>query len=64
MVYMKALSKFAHPAAMLMLAPQQASTPEHAEMFFGLGCLYFTGAFSALEKALVKPCGKPPAVCS
>lgn len=52
-VSMKMLSKYAHPTAMLMLSPPRSATPMHAEMFFGLGSLYFTGAFTALEKLLL-----------
>jgi hypothetical protein len=49
----KMLSKFAHPTAMCILAPYD----EHREvvqrdLFFSQGCLFFTGAFNAVEGAL------------
>jgi nickel-responsive transcriptional regulator NikR len=53
-VSMKMLSQYAHPTAMLLLAPPNSATPMHAEMFYGLGSLYFTGAFTALEKLLLQ----------
>ena len=50
----KMLSKFAHPTAMQILA----STDEEKQslqrgLFYGKGCLYFGGAFEALERVLV-----------
>jgi hypothetical protein len=47
----KLLSKFAHPTAMQILSPPDAEkTSLQRELFFGQGCLFFTGAFTALEK--------------
>jgi hypothetical protein len=49
----KFLSKFAHPAAMQILAPPDtAKTTMQRDCFFSLGCPYFTGAFFALEECL------------
>jgi hypothetical protein len=51
----KTLSKFAHPTAMLILAPpDKAKTNLQKDMFFSQGCLYFTGAFVALEDQLIQ----------
>ena len=55
-VFNKILSKFAHPTAMqiVLSRPNEAKvTVQQREWFFGLGCLFFTGAFSALEKQVV-----------
>jgi hypothetical protein len=46
----KMLSKFAHPTAMQILgAPDEAKDALQRECFFSQGCLFFTGAFVALE---------------
>lgn len=46
----KLLSKFVHPTAMQILGvAEDATIVAQREMFFGMGCLFFTGAFSALE---------------
>jgi hypothetical protein len=51
----KMLSKFAHPTAMLILAPpDKAKTTLQKDVFFSQGCLFFTGAFSALEGQLIQ----------
>jgi hypothetical protein len=45
------LSKFAHPTAMQILAPpNDAKTTMQKDMFFSHGCLFFTGAFTTLER--------------
>lgn len=48
----KFLSKFIHPTAMqiIMFAPNEAMRVLHRETFFGQGCLFFIGSFTALEK--------------
>jgi hypothetical protein len=44
------LSKFAHPTAMQILGTMdEAKHTSQRDCFFSLGCLYFTGAFVALE---------------
>jgi Family of unknown function (DUF5677) len=44
------LSKFAHPTAMQILAPpDDAKTTMQKDVFFSHGCLFFVGAFAALE---------------
>jgi hypothetical protein len=49
----KFLSKFSHPTAMRLLAPPDERREDmQREMFFGYGCLFFTGAFDALEGQL------------
>ena len=46
----KMLSKFAHPTAMQVLAPpDNAKTTMQKDVFFSQGCLFFLGAFNALE---------------
>ena len=46
----KLLSKFAHPTAMQILAPpDDAKTTIQKDLFFSHGCLFFVGAFTALE---------------
>jgi hypothetical protein len=48
------LSKFAHPTAMQILAPpDEAKDTLQKDCFFGQGCLFFTGAFVALEGQLL-----------
>lgn len=49
----KLLSKFAHPTAMQILAPlNDAKTAMQKSLFFSQGCLFFAGAFNALENSL------------
>lgn len=49
----KMLSKFAHPTAMQILAPpDDAKTNMQKDVFFSHGCLFFLGAFTALEGQL------------
>lgn len=49
----KMLSKFAHPTAMRILAPPDDKKETlQRDWFFSWGCLFFTGAFHALEGAL------------
>ncbi len=49
------LSKFAHPAAIQILAtPDEAKAALLKDCFFGQGCLFFTGAFLALEGQLLR----------
>ena len=51
----KMLSKFAHPTAMLIVAPpDDAKTAWQKDVFFSWGCLFFTGAFTALENQLIQ----------
>jgi hypothetical protein len=46
----KMLSKFAHPTAMQILgAPDEGRHALQRDCFFSQGCLFFTGAFAALE---------------
>jgi hypothetical protein len=46
----KMLSKFTHPTAMQFLgAPDEARHALQRDCFFSQGCLFFTGAFVALE---------------
>lgn len=48
------LSKFAHPTALRILAPpDEAKAALQRDCFFSQGCLFFTGAFAALEGQLV-----------
>jgi hypothetical protein len=48
------LSKFAHPTAMQILAPpDEAKAALQKDYFFSQGCLFFTGAFVALEGQLL-----------
>jgi hypothetical protein len=47
------LSKFAHPTAMQILAPRDEERDgKLKDCFFSQGCLFFTGAFVELEKAV------------
>lgn len=49
----KLLSKFAHPTAMQVVAnPDNKRDKAQCDLFFGYGCLFFVGAFDALERAL------------
>jgi len=51
----KLLSKFAHPTALLIFAPpNEAKTRLQKDMFYSHGCLYFLGAFNALEGQLIR----------
>jgi hypothetical protein len=46
------LSKFAHPTAMQIIAlPNEAQTTLQRDVFFGQGCMFFAGAFGAIERA-------------
>lgn len=48
------LSKFAHPTAMRILAPPDEATEAlQCDCFFSQGCLFFSGAFMALESQLI-----------
>jgi hypothetical protein len=48
------LSKFAHPTAMQILAtPDEEKEDVQKDCFFSQGCLFFTGAFGALEGQLL-----------
>jgi hypothetical protein len=48
------LSKFAHPTAMQILAPpDEAKAALQEDCFFSQGCLFFAGAFVALEGQLL-----------
>jgi hypothetical protein len=48
------LSKFAHPTAMQILAPfDESKTAQQKDLFFSQGCLFFAGAFVALEGQLL-----------
>jgi hypothetical protein len=47
------LSKFAHPTAMRILAPPDEKREAlQRDRVFSQGCLFFTGAFHALEGQL------------
>lgn len=49
----KTLSKFSHPTAMLIMAPPDSEKDRRQkEMFYSDGCMFFVGAFTALEKVL------------
>ncbi len=49
----KHLSKFAHPTAMLIMAqPNQEKERQLKDMFYSQGCMFFVGAFNALEERL------------
>jgi hypothetical protein len=57
----KMFSKFAHPTAMQILAPpDDAKTALQKDLFFSHGCLFFVGAFNALE-GQINPPGGPSA---
>jgi hypothetical protein len=50
----KMLSKFTHPTAMRILASaDEAKNTLQRDCFFSHGCLYFIGAFKALESQLI-----------
>jgi Family of unknown function (DUF5677) len=56
----KMLSKFAHPTAMRVLASYDEQRESlQRDLFFSQGCLFFTGAFSALETSLSVANEKP-----
>jgi hypothetical protein len=47
------LSKFSHPTALQILAPSdEARAALQKDLFFSHGCLFFHGAFEAIEKAI------------
>ncbi len=49
----KLLSKFTHPTAMQILGTaDEAKRTLQRDVFHGLGCLFFVGAFTALENSL------------
>jgi hypothetical protein len=49
-VFSKMLSKFVHPTALQILGRiDDVKLSLQREVFFSLGCLFFTGAFTALE---------------
>ncbi len=53
-VSFKMLSKFAHPTAMQILStPDVAKNILQRDYFFSHGCIFFTGAFGALEAQLL-----------
>src|SRR5713101_5235853 len=53
------LSKFAHPTAMQILGlHDEAKEAVLNDMFFSQGCLFFTGAFQAVEKQLLQAASK------
>ena len=51
----KMLSKFAHPTAMQVLAPARVDEKLalQKQLFFSHGCLFFKGAFDAIEGSLL-----------
>jgi hypothetical protein len=50
----KLLSKFAHPTAMQIMFPvDDVVKTIQRESFFSRGCLFFTGAFTAIEKQIL-----------
>ncbi len=51
------LSKFAHPIGRQIVGPDEAREAFQRDVFYGEGCLFFCGAFSALERLLLaQPC--------
>jgi hypothetical protein len=53
----KLLSKFAHPTAMQILAPRdEERDAKQRDLLFSQGCLFFTGAFLELERAVKSSC--------
>ncbi len=57
----KLLSKFVHPTAMQIVGiADKAKQILQRDMFYGLGCLFFVGAFTALEKSVlyIRPQGE------
>lgn len=49
------LSKFVHPTAMMILAPpDEERAALQRDCFFSQGCLFFAGAFAALESQLLQ----------
>jgi hypothetical protein len=56
-VVFKLLSKWAHPTAMQMLGvASEDQIRLQREYFFSMGCLHFTGAFTAVESMLLSAC--------
>jgi hypothetical protein len=54
----KMLSKFAHPTAMRILGlPDEVEEAVVNDIFFSQGCLFFTGAFQAVERQLIQAVG-------
>ena len=52
-LHFKLLSKFAHPTAIRMIDPHDMLTEaRQREWFFSWGCLFFQGAFDAIENML------------
>jgi hypothetical protein len=52
----KMFSKFAHLTAMQILAaPDDRKISKQKDLFFSQGCLFFRGAFDALEAQLFRP---------
>lgn len=52
-LHFKTLSKYAHPTAMLIIAPSDPGKEKlQKEMFYSHGCIFFVGAFTALEGVL------------
>jgi hypothetical protein len=52
-LYYKTLSKFAHPTAVRILAPgDEKVEATQRDVFFSNGCLFFAGAFHAIENRL------------
>jgi hypothetical protein len=46
----KLLSKFAHPTAIrILMTPESVKESVHNDMFYSQGCLFFAGAFRAIE---------------
>jgi hypothetical protein len=53
-VVFKLLSKWAHPTAMQMVSvADEQQLRLQRECFFSMGCLHFTGAFTAVERLLI-----------
>jgi hypothetical protein len=51
----KMFSKFAHPTAMQILAvPDEEKISKQKDQFFSQGCLFFRGAFEAIEGQLLQ----------
>jgi hypothetical protein len=51
----KLLSKFAHPSAVrILMAPSAVKDAVQNDVFYSQGCLFFTGAFQAVESQLTQ----------
>lgn len=51
----KWLSKFAHPTAVrILMTPDKAKETVQNDMFYSQGCLFFAGAFQAVEDQLLQ----------